>query len=63
MAMNSETIQQLDASIAAARDNLRELVERASTYSGAADDELSAQRIAEQEERLDLLKKRRAELG
>ena len=44
------------------RENLRELVEQAATYSGAADEELSAQRIAEQEAQLDVLTKRRAVL-
>ena len=57
------TIEELDASIAAARENLRELVAQATAYSGAADEELSAERIAEQEARLDALKKQRAELG
>ena len=61
--MNREAIEELDANIAAVRANLRELVEQASTYSGGADEELSARRIAEQEARLDILLKRRADLG
>lgn len=60
---NPDGIEQLDASIAAARENLRQLVEQASTYSGAADEDLSAERIAEQEQRLEELKRQRAQLG
>jgi len=61
--VNREAIEELEASIAAVRENLRELVEQASTYSGAADEELSARRIADQEARLEILLKRRADLG
>jgi hypothetical protein len=56
-------MEELDASIAAARENLRELVAQAATYSGAADEDLSAERIAEQEARLEALKRQRAELA
>jgi hypothetical protein len=58
-----ESIEEIDSRIAALRENLRELVEQAAGSSGAADDELNAQRIAEQEEQLDILTKRRAELA
>ena len=47
----------IDDQIAVARENLRELIERAAAYSGAADDDLVAQRIAGQEARLELLTK------
>jgi hypothetical protein len=57
-----ESIEEIDARISAARENLRQLVEEAAAYSGAADDELVSKRIAEQEAELDRLKKRRAEL-
>jgi hypothetical protein len=60
MADIRESIEELDASISAVRENLRELVEQAATYSGAADEELASQRIAEQEALLDSLTKRRA---
>jgi len=63
MSAEIEAIQQIDARIAIARDNLRELIDRASGYSGAADDELTAQRIAEQEAELERLKKRRTLLA
>jgi len=58
----AESIEEIDARISAVRENLRELVEQAATYSGAADEELSSQRIAEQEAQLDILTKRRAVL-
>ena len=58
-----EALQEVDGRIAVARDNLRELIDRASGYSGAADDELTAQRIAEQEAELERLKNRRALLA
>jgi hypothetical protein len=57
------SIEEIDLRIATLRENLRELVEQAAAYSGAADDELIARRIAEQEEQLDILTKRRAELA
>jgi hypothetical protein len=63
MSAESEALQQIDARIAVVRDNLRELIDRASGYSGAADDELTAQRIAEQEAELERLKNRRALLA
>jgi predicted RNA-binding protein len=60
---NSEReIVEIDVRIAIVKDNLRELVEQSASYSGAADDELMSQRIAEQEAELELLRKRRDEL-
>jgi uncharacterized small protein (DUF1192 family) len=56
MSAESETLQEIDARIALVRDNLRELIDRASGYSGAADDELTARRIAELETELERLK-------
>jgi hypothetical protein len=53
----------IDDKIAIARENLRELIEQAAAYSGAADDELVAQRITEQEARLQLLTKQRNKLS
>jgi hypothetical protein len=43
-------------------DNLRELVEQAAAYSGAADEERNAQRIADQQAKLDALLQERAAL-
>jgi hypothetical protein len=55
-------IADLDARIAALRENLRELVEQAAAYSGAGDEQLTSQRIADQEAELELLTRRREEL-
>jgi hypothetical protein len=43
-------------------DNLRELIEQAAAYSGAADEERNADRIAEQQAKLDALRKDREAL-
>jgi hypothetical protein len=59
-----ETLGDLDRRIAAIRENLRELIEQAAAYSGAADEERNADRIADQEAKLEaLLKKRDALLS
>jgi hypothetical protein len=55
-------LAEIDERIAIARENLRELLEQAAAYSGAADEELMSQRIGEQEARLKLLTKQRDEL-
>jgi hypothetical protein len=56
-----EALADLDQRIAVIRDNLRELVEQAAAYSGAADESRTADRIAAQEARLaELLKEREA---
>jgi hypothetical protein len=52
----------LEARIAAIRDNIRELTEQATAYSGGGDEARIADRIAEQERQLaGLLKEREAE--
>jgi hypothetical protein len=43
------------------RESLRQLIEQAADYSGAASDDLVAQRIADQEARIELMTKRRKE--
>jgi hypothetical protein len=53
----------IDKEIAILRDNLRELVEQAASFSGAADEERVSQRIAEQEAKLALLRKQRDEIA
>ena len=45
-------IAELDAEIAIVRDNLRQLTEQAAAQSGAADEDLAAERIAQQEAQL-----------
>jgi hypothetical protein len=57
------SIEEIDGRIAALRENLRELVEQAAAYSGAADDDLMSRRIAEQEAQLELLAKQRDKLS
>jgi len=46
---DSTTLAEIDDRIAIARNNLRELVEQAASYSGASDEERMSRRIAEQE--------------
>jgi cell division protein FtsB len=57
------TIPEIDSRIAVIRENLRELIEQATAFSGAADEERTSDRIAEQEEELERLTKRRDELA
>jgi len=58
---NPDELAEIDRHIAIIRDNLRELVEQAAAYSGAADEQRTAERIADQEARLaELLKERDA---
>ncbi|WP_072392528.1 hypothetical protein [Hyphomicrobium sp. CS1GBMeth3] len=59
---DDEALAELDRRIAIIRDNLRTLIEQAAAYSGAADEGRAADRIAEQQRRLDDLEKERAEL-
>ena len=48
-AMTGPTIIELDERIAMIRENINELVEQAAAYSGAEDENRTADRIAEQE--------------
>lgn len=48
--------------LAIARDNLRQLNEQAAAYSGAADEERGAQRIADQEDEISRLSAEYAKL-
>jgi flagellar hook-length control protein FliK len=56
-------VAQIDYRIAAIRENLRELIERAAASCGAADEERISQRIADQQELLEALTKQREELS
>jgi len=58
-----EALADLEQRIAILRDNLRELVEQAAAYSGAADESRVADRIADQQARLDALLKEREALA
>jgi hypothetical protein len=60
---HAATLQDLDQRIAVARENLRELTEQATAFSGAGDEELAAERIARQQQRLDALLKEREALA
>jgi hypothetical protein len=56
------SLAEIDDRIASVTDDLRELSEQAAAYSGAADDELASERIAEREAELERLTKQRDEL-
>jgi len=56
------TIAEIDDRIALTRDNLRELIEQATAYSGAADEDLISNRIAKQEAELEQLMRLRDHL-
>ncbi len=59
--MAATSLTELEERIAEVRDNIRELTEQAAALSGAGDEALAADRIAEQELQLaELLKKREA---
>ena len=60
---DDDRITELDQRIAILRDNLRELVEQAAGYSGAANEALYADRISDQEARLEALLKEREALS
>ena len=49
------TLAELDEKIAAVEDNLRQLIEQAAAYSGAADEERASSRIDDQQSELDRL--------
>lgn len=57
------SIAELDERIAIARANLSELMEQAAAQSGAADEDLASDRIAQQTEDLERLKKEREALA
>lgn len=56
------SLAELEQRIAAVRENLTELTEQAAAVSGAAVEELNAQRIADQEAQLDHLTKQRDQM-
>ena len=53
---------ELERRIQIVEDNLRQLEEQAAAYSGAADEERNADRIAEQQAKLDALRAEREAL-
>jgi hypothetical protein len=56
-------IEELTARISAVQENLRQLAEQAAGFSGAADEDRTSRRIAEQEVELARLTKERDELS
>lgn len=59
----SMTFAELEQRIADVRENIRVLIEQAAARSGAADEELAADRIAQQSEELERLEKERDALN
>lgn len=58
----SRSLAEIEKAIQIVEDNLRELEEQAAAYSGAADEERTAGRIADQQAKLDALRAERAAL-
>jgi hypothetical protein len=56
------SLPEIENRIAIVRDNIRQLIEQAAAYSGAADESRNADRLAEQQDELDRLTKQRDEL-
>jgi len=52
---DTAALADIDKRIRIVEDNLRELIEQAAAYSGAADEERNADRIADQQAKLDAL--------
>jgi hypothetical protein len=52
-------LAEIEKRIQVVEDNLRQLMEQAAAYSGAADEERNADRIADQQAKLDALLKER----
>lgn len=61
-AMASPAVAELDQRIAIVRNNLRDLAELATASSGASNEELTSERIAEYEEQLRTLTRQREDL-
>ena len=58
----SRSLAEIERDIQIVEDNLRQLQEQAAAYSGAADEERNAARIADQEAKLESLIKERETL-
>jgi uncharacterized small protein (DUF1192 family) len=56
---SSLSITELDERIRIVRENIRQLVEQATAYSGAEDEDRNADRIAQQTKELERLTKQR----
>ncbi|MDI7862211.1 hypothetical protein MRS76_09595 [Rhizobiaceae bacterium n13] len=62
MGDDTQRLADINDRIAAVQENLRELIEQAAAFSGAADDELATQRINDQQAELDRLLQLREEI-
>jgi hypothetical protein len=60
--VDQAALADIEKRIQIVEDNLRELIEQAAAYSGAADEERNADRIADQQAKLDALLKEREAL-
>lgn len=63
MSDTDPTRTEIEARIDVLESNLRDLTEQAAAYSGAADEDRSADRIADLQQQLDALKAQRDALG
>ncbi len=63
MSDTSPTLAEVEERIAVLEDNLHTLTEQAAAYSGAGDEDRSAERIAEVEQQLEALRKQREQLA
>ena len=63
MSDTNPTLTEIEERIAIVEDNLRDLVEQGAAYSGAGDEDRSADRIAEFEQQLETLKQQRDALA
>ena len=62
--VDQTALDEINRRIQIVEDNLRELIEQAAAYSGAADEERATDRIADQQAKLDaLLKEHEALVG
>jgi hypothetical protein len=59
---NAPSLADIERRIQVVEDNLRQLQEQAAAYSGAADEERNADRIADQQAKLEALLKEREAL-
>jgi hypothetical protein len=62
MSEQTNQLTEIEERLSIAQENLRQLTEQATAYSGAEDEELAAQRIKDQEDEIARLTKLRADL-
>jgi len=62
MSIEDLSLEEVERRIQIVEDNMRELMEQAAAFSGAADEERNATRISDQQEKLDALRAHREKL-